>query len=131
MLISRCYGCESDTIGSRPLPNLSEEISKIRDTAVKHGALQVILAAMSNFPNNKLVQSSGCAALCSFSPRKPVAVHMVIELDGVCHLVAAMKRFPNCAKIQKPACSALSYLSLFEECREPIIQAGVSLTHSR
>ena len=123
LLIGRCYG-HDDHGGCQPLPELFEDLSSLGDTAVNHGGLPIVLGTMSSFPNNKLIQSSGCAAISSISARRKVAVHLVTKLDGVMVIAAAMKQFPDCTSIQKTASWIFADLSLFQDCRDAIIQAG-------
>lgn len=87
--------------------------------AVRCGALETILLAMENFPDDSDVQDRACGALYALTAtsNKDASVKLATQLKGVPIVLQAMKAFPGSVCLQQRACFALCSLARWEELR--------------
>lgn len=119
-------GCPIITAeGCRTLQNATADNPVYRDSAVKVGALEIVLAAMRKYFNDRYLQRVGCGALHSLTKNNlSHSVRMVTELGGVQTIVDGMKSFPDSIRLQMWACIAINNLSQWETQKERIVDAG-------
>jgi hypothetical protein len=111
--------------GCSALANTAAHIKDFRLSAKNAGGLEVVVCAMQNYSNNCDVQSSGCAALGNLCTEiEEHAAHIVNTMKGHDIIIVAMKKFPVNARVQRWACYALSMLSIWQELRPPVCDAG-------
>lgn len=109
--------------GCRSLQNAAMSQS-FREATSEVRALEAVLWAIKNYPNDSSVQGLGCGALAGLCCLKQNATHFVNVLKGTPLIIAAMQTFQDNAAVQKWACWALSSLAAREELRKPLIEAG-------
>jgi hypothetical protein len=97
-----------------------------RDSAVKVGALEIVLATMRRFSNDRYVQRVGCGALYSLVKNScKHATRLVTELDGMKTIVTGMQSFPDSRRLQMWACFVIEDLTQWETTlNEHIVDSG-------
>jgi len=104
--------------------SLTSSDNSVLKSAKETGALDSILSALKNHPQDAYVQSCGYSALVHLARLKVNAVHAVKELKCLDLVVKGMNEFPDDATLQRRACYALHHLSHWNELKELIVQAG-------
>jgi hypothetical protein len=96
------------------------------DSAREVGALELILTAMKNYPNDVAVLEAACAALQQAALFQENAKRIVTASngEGVKSLVATMKKFQWSVDLQKYACGVLDRLGKWDELKVPVVEAG-------
>jgi hypothetical protein len=93
--------------------------------AVQVGALEAIVVAMKNFPDDEFIQLSGCGALVVLAARKERnAEHLVLELKAHKAVIAAIKAYPHNYNLQGIACELLLSLAEHNHLKPAIVKAG-------
>lgn len=111
--------------GCRALHNATMDNPVYRDSAVKVGAFETVLAVMRRYSNDRYVQRVGCGALHSLAKNSSNnAKRLVTELDGTRTIVAGMKAFPDSTRLQMWACFAIDDVSQWETLTGHIVDAG-------
>lgn len=94
------------------------------DRAREAGALDLVAAAMKNYPNNLSLQETGCLVFYGASFYKENAERIVKVVGGSGAIIEAMKTFQFSANLQWYACSTLDLLSDWDEFKVPIVDDG-------
>jgi hypothetical protein len=95
------------------------------NAAVQVGALEAIIVAMKNFPDDEYIQLSGCGALVVLSARKQRnAEHLVLELGAPKVIITAIKAYPHNYNLQGIACELLLSLAEHRHLKGAIVKAG-------
>jgi hypothetical protein len=98
---------------------------KFCEAAVQVGALEAIVVAMKNFPDDEYIQLSGCGALVVLSAKKERhAQHLVVDLHAHKVVIAAIKAYPSNNSLQGIACELLLSLAEHSHLKGPIVKAG-------
>lgn len=98
---------------------------KFCTAAVQVGALEAIVVAMKNFPDDEYIQLSGCGALVVLSAKKQTnAEHLVLDLSAHKAVIATIKAYPNNYNLQGIACELLLSLAEHPHLKGPIVKAG-------
>jgi len=113
--------------GCRALCNIAHFYNGFAMAGKETGAIDAVVWAMGNYPNDCSIQLDGIGSLTNFVRITANSEYFVKELDGVKLVVAAMKSFKDMAQLQKNASSALLQLLLSyneDGCTKAIVKAG-------
>jgi hypothetical protein len=124
-VLQKHVGCfEIQEQGMRALGNLSL-LLPTKKLLGDIGCVEVILATMKKYPDCERLQCFGCYVIgrLVFS-MKCNAERVEKSAGGIAVVIAAMKAYPNKKELQKFGCIALSNMSVWEEYRPLIAEAG-------
>jgi hypothetical protein len=118
------YGCNA-------LRNLAnhELSTKQQIVLIEDRGIEVILAAMKEFPENSGVQESAVGCLRNIALRQPASATAIIQKGGIEAVLVAMENHLKADEVQKCACRFLrTLLANHEAARNLIREKGGGVT---
>jgi hypothetical protein len=123
-LLQKHIGCPNiQKEGMRALGNFSH-LMPTKKLLGEIGCVEVILATMENYPDSERVQLLGCYVIGRLVDNTRFNAERVEKSGGIAVIIAGMKAHPNCEELQNDGCIALSNMSVWEEYRPLIAEAG-------
>jgi hypothetical protein len=124
-VLEKHVGCLKIQVeGMRALAHLSH-LMPTKQLLGDIGCVEVILARMEKYPDSWNVQALGCYVIGRLVKKRMKAnAERVEKSGGIAAVIAAMKADPNSRALQYYGCMALSDMSVWEDYRPLIVEAG-------
>lgn len=115
------YGCSC-------LMNLCFDNEEASRAVMVAGGTEVILTALADHPEDRLVQITACGALKNLLDsigQKSDLVHQIHQLGGIPLIVASMEKYPGDPKLLVSACALIEHICVVGGTLRALLDAGV------